>query len=466
MIVCRTSQGYEVRATPLRITRHVAAFEVYNPYSILQLSEVLGEFRIIVNDRLIYSGRATVSNLVNTGLMLVCEANLDNGWLDVDLFALVAQPQKLRTDFIDFLKERERIGVILPQYKVIVADIQHYFVDLNHWLEQVELGIRSSPSGNRSKIEFEVIQELAPIILPSMDSFFTRFEEIANEVPVHLLPLHRAYARRQLHPQVLCSPFAYRTYHKPLGYAGDYEMVNMILREPFEGGSIFAKTLNMWLLKQPSAEAHRNRIKYLKQKLVEETRRVTQQGRTARILSVGCGPAGEVGHFIAQEHLSNCARFTLLDFNDETLTYTAKALESLKQQYRRRTELEMVRKSVHQMLKEAKQAVEPKYDFIYCAGLFDYLSDRVCKRLMNIMYALLAPNGLLIATNIHPCNPNRHSMEFVLEWHVIHRTRAQLQQLKPDLAPAESFCDNQEATGINLFLEVRKPGESKTYDLE
>ena len=50
MIVCRTSQGYEVRATPLRITRHVVAFEVYNPYSILQLSEVLKEFRIIVND--------------------------------------------------------------------------------------------------------------------------------------------------------------------------------------------------------------------------------------------------------------------------------------------------------------------------------------------------------------------------------------------------------------------------------
>src|SRR5262245_59673271 len=118
IIVCQTSQGYSVRATPLRITRDVVAFEVYNPYSILQLSEVLREFRIIVNEHLIYSGRATVSNLVNTGIMLVCEASLAEGWLDVDLFALVTQPKRLQADFVDFLKEWKRINIILPDYKV------------------------------------------------------------------------------------------------------------------------------------------------------------------------------------------------------------------------------------------------------------------------------------------------------------------------------------------------------------
>src|SRR5919205_4291898 len=166
IIICRTSQGYTVRATPLRITREVIAFELYNPYSILQLSEVLTEFRIIVNEHLVYSGRAIVSNLVNTGSMLVCEATLDEAWLDVDLFAIVTEPRKLRADFMDFLREWNRISIILPQYKVVLADIRNYFIDLSRWLEQVELGIRSSPSGNRQKIEAEIIHELAPIILP------------------------------------------------------------------------------------------------------------------------------------------------------------------------------------------------------------------------------------------------------------------------------------------------------------
>ena len=50
IILCRNSQGLEVRATPLRLTRYVVVFEIYNPYSILQLSEVLGDFRIIMNE--------------------------------------------------------------------------------------------------------------------------------------------------------------------------------------------------------------------------------------------------------------------------------------------------------------------------------------------------------------------------------------------------------------------------------
>jgi extracellular factor (EF) 3-hydroxypalmitic acid methyl ester biosynthesis protein len=96
-IVCRNSQGAQVRATALRMDRHIVVFEVYNPYSIIQLSEVLSEFKIIMNEQVIYSGRAVVSNLVNTGNMVLCEAVLDEAWLDVDLFALIKEPQKFNS---------------------------------------------------------------------------------------------------------------------------------------------------------------------------------------------------------------------------------------------------------------------------------------------------------------------------------------------------------------------------------
>src|ERR1700677_2855721 len=89
-IVCRNSQGAEIRATSLRLTRYLVVFEVYNPYSILQLSEVLTDFRMIMNDRMVYSGRAVVSNLVNTGILLGCEATLEDSWLGVDLFSTVS----------------------------------------------------------------------------------------------------------------------------------------------------------------------------------------------------------------------------------------------------------------------------------------------------------------------------------------------------------------------------------------
>src|SRR5436309_7141006 len=127
--------------------------------------------------------------------------------------------------------------------------------------------------------------------------------------------------QRQLHPLVLCAPFVYRTYSKPLGYAGDYEMVNMITRNPCEGGSLFAKLVNAWFLAQPPAQAHRHRLDYLVQKLTEETARVSAEGRLARIFNLGCGPAVEVQRFLESKDFSDRASFTLLDFNEETLQH-------------------------------------------------------------------------------------------------------------------------------------------------
>ena len=459
IIVGRNSQGYEVRATPLRITRHVVAFEVYNPYSILQLSEVLQEFKIIVNDRLIYSGRATVSSLVNTGFVVVCETTLGEGWLDVDLFTLITEPKKLQADFSDFLREWERIRSIMPEYKVVLADMQNYFVDLRRWLEQVEFGIRSSPLRDALELEREVMHELVPSILPSIDILFARFEEVADKVFPELLPFHRTYAKRQLHPLVLCSPFAYRTYHKPLGYAGDYEMVNMILRDPLEGSSLFAKSVNLWFLTQAAASAHRNRINYLTRRLIEETRQRQSRGEPMRIFDLGCGPASEVQQFLLQDAVSNHASFTLVDFNDETLEHASTVLGTLKCKHDRTTKIELIKKSVHQFLKEEAhpRLKQPRYDLIYCAGIFDYLSDRICKRLMNIFYSMLEPGGLLVATNVDASNPSRNGMEYLLEWHLTYRNEQQLRALVPEDAPRGSVQLMSDQTGVNRYLEIRKP---------
>jgi extracellular factor (EF) 3-hydroxypalmitic acid methyl ester biosynthesis protein len=458
-IVCRNSQGLEIRATPLRMTRYLVVFEVYNPYSILQLSEVLQEFKILMNDRLVYSGRAVVSNLVNTGIVLICEATLDENWLDVDLFGPIMQPQKLKDEFAEFLKEWEKIYKVTPGFKVIVADMQTLLADLRRWLEQVELSVRSQSTGSRPQMERDVIDELQPPMLPTVNSLFGRFEQMAAEITSELQPVHRMYVKRQLHPLLLCSPFMYRIYQKPLGYAGDYEMVNMILRDPVEGSSLFAKLLNVYILLQAPAEGHRNRVVYLTNKLVEETWRCTRLGRSSRVLNLGCGPAMEVQNFLTHEELCDRANLTLLDFNDETLAHTGRILNEIKMKNRRMTQINLLKKSVHQILKEYSrpQPAGGEYDFIYCAGLFDYLNDKICRRLMSIFYSLLAPGGLLVATNVDASNPIRNTMEYIFEWHLVYRDAAQFESLRPEEAPPGSYTVRAETTGSNIFIEVRKP---------
>ncbi len=460
-ITCRNSQGTEFRATLLRLTRYTVVFEVYNPYSILQLSEVLTDFKMIMNDRMVYSGRAVVSNLVNTGILLVCECTLEENWLDVDMFTSIHQKDKLQNEFTEFLREWEKIHHITGEFKVVIADMQTFLMDMRRWLEQVELSIRSEPSGDRNQAERDTIQELKDPITPAVGSLFERFEETIAGIPEDLHSIHRSYSRRQIHPIVLCSPFVYRSFQKPLGYAGDYEMVNMMLRDPLEGSSLFAKIVNFWFLSAPPCEAHRNRIKYLVERLGEETQRVSREKRTARILDMACGPAQEIQNFLIQENLSDNAEFTLLDFNDETLQFTGRTLEALKMKHHRKTTINMVKKSVNHILKEtfkpSSDQRERDYDFIYCAGLFDYLEDRICKKLMDFFYDLLAPGGLLLATNVTPSNPFRNVMESFMEWHLIYRNQGQMAVLKPAAAPEGSARIQTEATGVNIFIEVRKP---------
>ena len=73
----------------MHITGQTAVFEVYSPFSILQLSEVLSDVEILIGERVIYFGRAVVRSLVNTGIMLVIETTLVDALNAVDAISIV-----------------------------------------------------------------------------------------------------------------------------------------------------------------------------------------------------------------------------------------------------------------------------------------------------------------------------------------------------------------------------------------
>ncbi len=462
-VLLRSSQGVEMRGTVQRLTRYAIFFEIYNAGGVLQTSEILSEFKIIIHDRPVYVGKAVVKSLLHTGMVLVCEATLEDSWRDVDLLSIRTAGQ-VQAQFREFMNGWQKFYRVRPRYKLVIADMQSFLTDLRLWLDQVELGVRSLPSGDREQHEQDLVAELAGTILPLINGLFEKFETISNEIDPELVPVHRTYMKRQLHSLVLCSPFAYRTFQKPLGYAGDYEMVNMMLRKGYEGSSLYAKLVNLWFLEQAPALAHRNRIDYLVQKLLEETVRVAMAGRDIRIFNVGCGPCQEVQRFLGEREISNRARFKLLDFNDETLRYAQAQLEEKKREHHRTTRIDFWKKSVHALLKDGSKHVprppEEQYDMIYCAGLFDYLTDQVCQRIMEILYRWLAPGGLLLATNVDTSNPMRHGMEHLLDWHLIYRNARQAEAVLPSAAEPECSSVKADLTGVNLFMEARKPGHA------
>jgi len=456
MIVCENSRGAEIHGTLLRLTRHEISFEIYSAADMVQMSEVLANLRIFVREQPVYSGRAVITGLVNTGPVLVCQASLEDSWLEVNVLALAKEPARLGGAFSDLIRNWQKVYRIHPAYKLAIADIQSFLFELNHWVNEVQLGI-STGNGKHLDEERAAVDELIGPVTPCLNHLFEEFELVSRNVAPQEQPVHGLYAKRQLHSLLLCSPFMHRIYRKPLGYAGDYEMVNMILREPHEGSTLFAKVLNKWFLSQVPAAAHRNRVGYLAERLEEESRRGGANARPMRVLNLGCGPAKEVGDFMARSAGSDRAEFTLLDFNDETLAYAQQTLEAARRRHHRGTRLNMVRKSIGQVIKSGTRNAGIGYDVIYCAGLFDYLPDRVCQQLLNITYDSLAPGGLLLATNVDPSNPIRNVMGDIFEWWLIERDAGRMRALSPGNAPPEDCKLTSDPTGCNVFLEVRKP---------
>jgi extracellular factor (EF) 3-hydroxypalmitic acid methyl ester biosynthesis protein len=462
-VSCRYSSGQEIKAVLLHYTRFRAAFEIFIPSTILQMSEVLKDFKIILNHREVYSGRAVVSNLVNTGGAMICEVTLDDHWSNTQI-AGQNSGLPLQKGFGNFLSQWQKIYKVLPEFKVVIADMRSLLSDMQLWMGQIEMEIEAASNGSREAHEKEAAHELAGPAIAAIESLGDRFEYIAGCLENDLRPAHMHFTRRNLHSLLMCSPFSHRTFHKPLGYAGDYGMVNMILKNPYEGSSLYAKVVNAWFLNQLPAQAHRNRIKFLKRKLLEEILRAMNQKRPARIFNLGCGPAHEIQEFLAESAFSDHARFTLLDFNEETIQYTSRLLQDGIKRFDRRTTIEMRKKTVQQLLKEAmrwaKNPTTEQYDFIYCAGLFDYLPDSVCKQLVEVFYQLLAPKGLLLVTNVDATRPFRHKLEFILDWNLIYRTAQELYAFKPDNAPDEACLIQSDLTSVNVFLEVRKPANA------
>ena len=462
IVLCRNSIGDQVRGTLMNLSGSNVVFEVYNPFSVLQLSEVLRDFQIKFGDQTIYSGRCIVGGLVNTGFMYIVEATLVDPVETMDTLSLIRDKSKFLEEIGRFISDWRNTNNIVEPFKLLISDLKSFLYDLRSWSKQIEAAIPSEPPEEKDTITSSLVNELIELIGPILKEYFVELEKLAaKEIPSEQATLHKAFTRRELHPLILCSPFIHRTYTKPLGYAGDYEMINQVLSDPRKGNLLFAKLINQFTLSTPPAEAHRNRVTILTQLLESEGKRTRVNNRPFRVLNVACGPAKEVRNFITSSPDAERCEITLLDFSPEALSFCKKEIVNLKQMTGSRIKEIFVENSIDNLLRESVKLTKndgnqqqiAKYDFVYCAGLFDYLTDTVCQRLISLFYSWTLPDGLVAVTNIHPQNNAKHFMEYLLEWHVIYRDETHLEQLA--LVDGETAILGDE-TGVNIFLTIRK----------
>lgn len=444
-----------LHGVPVRMARHAMVFELFNPMVTPRVSEALAEFRASLHDRPIYAGRAVVQNVMNAGAKVVCEVALEEGGWQAG--GKGTAPAQMAEEFNLLLKDWQKFYKVSPEFKVVVADMQTFLGDLRLWLDKIELGLQLLPAREREQQERDVVQALCAPALTAFASLFEKFEKLAIPSQPDMRVAYSLYAKRLLHPLVLCSPFMHRTFEKPLGYAGDYEMVRMMTLDPFRGDSIYAKLLNTFFLNTPPVVAHRNRIDTLVKHLQAETLRALKQKRRATVFNLGCGPAAEIQRFMADSPWSNTTDFSLLDFNEETVSFAQRTLNQVKHQNQRQTGLHVVKKSVAQLIKDSSKFGQNSFDLVYCAGLFDYLADNVCTTLLEIFYDLVAPGGLVLVSNVDASNPSRGWMECMVDWYLVYRDARQMHEIIPEGIARDAVRVFSEPSSVNIFAEIRKP---------
>lgn len=232
---------------------------------------------------------------------------------------------------------------------------------------------------------------------------------------------------------------------KPRGYAGDFELIDRLYTRWMSPREDLVRW-DRFLHSRTAVRAVRNRKEYFRKELVALTARAP--GHEVRVASIGCGPARECAEAVKMSATGHSTLSVLcLDHDRAALSYAARVNGR-------------VGGAIEFRLCNAfRWRPDPEgYDFIWSAGLFDYLSDAQFTFLMGKLVRALRPGGRLVVGNFGPENPTRDYMEFG-QWMLHHRSGSQLEALASDLlaaGEAQSAVVSREPEGVNLFLHLQR----------
>jgi extracellular factor (EF) 3-hydroxypalmitic acid methyl ester biosynthesis protein len=398
----------------------------------------------------LYHGCAIVRRVAERGEDLELGIELDASGLDLGEVHRRGARAGFAARWQEVRREAEHADVP-PEFKAWVAELRAYLDSTGRFLEAAERSLDAEDLLTRDQARREYLDVVAPDIRARMDRAAAELALLSGDLSEDQHAAYRAFGRAQLQGLFLRAPFMRRALEKPLGYAGDYEMMNMLYRDPAEGETLLGRALNMWATGLSISDAVRNRVRYLG----DVIRRAVAAGahRPLRIASIGCGPARELEVLLSESpELGVHLEIALIDQEERAICHCERALAPLAA--RTWTRIQFVRESLRTLLSAGRlpHTLGPR-ELIYSAGLFDYLDDRRFRHILTGLAEAAVPGGQVVIGNMAAGQRDRAVMEYFAEWFLLYRTRDELLALARGLGTAEVAA---EPGGINLFLHVRK----------
>lgn len=344
---------------------------------------------------------------------------------------------------------------VRPDFARWIWSSRHFLEAVRGFLDEAEReNLREDLVTRRENLE-DMFGEACPDVVVSVLKFTEDLNRFVADMSAAEIEAHKHFLRSELSHLFLLCPFMSRAFFKPLGYAGDYELMNMLYRPDPEGDSLFAKMLNVRSKTEPTGRATINRIEYLGGLLGSCI--AAAPGPRARIASIGCGAAREVLVLLTKRpELGARLDLALVDQDPRAMAHCERTLAPIARQTGAR--LQFIADPIQHLI-EARNLGSSlgDRDLVYSAGLFDYLPDGVFTQLLAALYHAVATGGRLTVGNMASHSPAIHLMDFVMDWHLIHRTPHELERLGAAAgAPPHAIKVDAEPEGINLFLHLSR----------
>jgi hypothetical protein len=284
-------------------------------------------------------------------------------------------------------------------------------------------------------------------IAPGLEELFEDLSLRREEEPETWPDFARSCLRHPLRHVLHQDPFTYRAFSKPRGYAGDAVMMDYIYglgdatrvaREATPlGRAIFSH-----MATRPSARAVRYRRELLAN-LID--RAVSRGGSRVFALAAGHLREAEISTAVQTGRLED---YVAMDQDEVSLAVVDR---------------DYARLGVHAMSGSVRQILGGKvnlgqFDFVYAAGLFDYLAAPVATALTCRLFDMTRSGGSMLIPNFLAGARDTGYMEAFMDWHLIYRTHADMRALanalpRSAVADVEVF-DDQDAT-ITFLLVTR-----------
>lgn len=260
-------------------------------------------------------------------------------------------------------------------------------------------------------------------VFSCLDKFFSKAEMLETIIKDELLIRQfKKYFRFLISRILLKSCLISRGYQKPLGYPGDYKIVESMYENKIMSSG-FGAVLDEYFLKNEYVQAVRDRKDFMKKYLEKY---INKRSDKVMILNLACGSCREIRELLNTDNTilfkKNELIFTFLDQDKMAIDFSKSKISKLPIKIQSRY-------LIMDFLSYIKSESNSKYNLIYSIGLADYLPDSILGLLFKFSFELLDSGGKIIVAHKNTKRFSSPISDWGADWKFIPRNRGDVIKL-------------------------------------